>query len=268
MVHSLLRPCLRPAAAEACGIALEPAAARRSGRTASPTAIRRSPGVGRRAHGRRQVGLQSLEEPVGLVTRVRDDVVEVGSNRLALGPHVRQPQSDAHRLHRPARRSGTRPRLRSELCGVDGLGAIDDVVVDRRPSGTASCCAVPHSRWALVSFSQNSEMGIAVADEPPRAERAVRRLDDVAPTARELRMPVVAAPRPRVAEPDRGEDVERRRLGPAVRGVDHDADVVGRGLRVLDARRRSTARRTRRCRPARTRRRHGCARGSPSRSCA
>ena len=43
----------------------------------------------------------------------------------------------------------------------------------------------------------------------------------------------VVAPRPRVAEPERGEDVDRRRLGPGVADRDADEDVLGRGLRVV-----------------------------------
>ena len=44
----------------------------------------------------------------------------------------------------------------------------------------------------------------------------------------------VAAPRPRVAEPEGGQDVERRRLRPAVRDRDLDQQVLGGRLGVLD----------------------------------
>ncbi len=78
------------------------------------------------------------------------------------------------------------------------------------------------------------KLRVVVADEPAGAERAVGGLDDVVRDSTELRAPVVSSPRPRVAEPHRGEDVERGRLRAAIARLDEDADVVGRALRVRE----------------------------------
>ena len=58
--------------------------------------------------------------------------------------------------------------------------------------------------------------------------------DGRAGPARQARPPGPVLPRPRVPEPERGQQVKRRRLGPAVGGRDPDQDVVGVRLRVLD----------------------------------
>ena len=77
-------------------------------------------------------------------------------------------------------------------------------------------------------------MGLALADEPAGAERTVGRLDHVVRHRAQLRMAIVTTPRPGVAEPERREDVQRRGVGPAVRRLDQDADVVRRAFRVRE----------------------------------
>ena len=112
----------------------------------------------------------------------------------------------------------------------------------RRPSRTATRSATPKSALGVGLVLGEEQLGGAVGagarrragsapsdgvlgDERRRASRARSRLRPVALAG--------AAPRPGVAEPERRQQVQRRRLGPAVGDGDADQDVVGRRLRVL-----------------------------------
>ena len=77
----------------------------------------------------------------------------------------------------------------------------------------------------------------AGSDEPSSGQLQVR----LEPAAL-----VAAAPTPRIAEPERGQQVQRGRLRAAIRGGDPDQDVVRPGLGILDEARRSSGPRRRR----------------------
>ncbi len=65
-----------------------------------------------------------------------------------------------------------------------------------------------------------------------RLERAADQRGRLQPTQR--RAPVVAPPRPGVAEPHLRQQVQRRRIRPVVGGRHHDGDVVGCSFRIGD----------------------------------
>ena len=239
-------PPAPPAAARAGRVAVEPPLARRSGRTACPTSARRAPAAApspRRRwlpagseRGEERVGLR----PVGPPSRRRSRrpsrcAASAGSSRRG------QPQPDLARCP-PA---GTVERVVQR-----GLGA-DPVRVDRSarrrttwslmPSfGYGERPGTPHSRSALVSLSQNSSAGtpspvsVSAADRrgARRAGPRRRRRD----AAARRRWPG-QAPRPGVAEPQRGQHVQGRRVRSAVRHGDPHAQVGRAGLGVVDGHR-------------------------------
>ncbi len=158
---------------------------------------------------------RSAASPVA-VSRSRMTAVSPGADqahvvRRRLGP-------GAHRIH-------------GVLPAVDDEG-VDAVLHVRRRVGLAE-----QARGVgLVLGEQHPLRGRAV--QPVRLQRPVRRLQHRPRRAgvieRDQRLLLVAVPRPVVLEPERRQQVQRRRLGPAVGGADADQDVVRRGLRVLD----------------------------------
>jgi hypothetical protein len=125
-------------------------------------------------------------------------------------------------------------RLRPDLLGVDRGGTADDVVADavlrvrRRGRRTEEARAV---RLVLAE----EQVVVAVGGEDETAELVVLG-DDRAAVVADLqqRSTVVTAPRPRVAEPQRREEVEGRLVGPGVADPDLEDEVVGRRLGDVD----------------------------------
>ena len=97
----------------------------------------------------------------------------------------------------------------------------------------------PHGvRFVLGEQPHRLLAGRRVAgDERQAAQCRVLRDDARRALAGDARLVRIAlsgsAPRPRIAKPERRQHVQRRVVRPAVRDGDANADVVGRGLRVL-----------------------------------
>ena len=93
-------------------------------------------------------------------------------------------------------------------------------------------------RGTLVSFSTKRSSGAAFGREPVASERRVLRGDGapgrVFGNALRRGLGRAHVPVPGVAEPEGRQDVERRRLGPAVGRGDADQDVIDAGLGVFD----------------------------------
>ena len=84
---------------------------------------------------------------------------------------------------------------------------------------------------ALVLGEQ--QLGRSVAHQRVGAELVVRRVDPARAGLAQRRLPLVAAPRPRIAEPERGQHAQPRGLrSPVVHGDAHQ-HVFRPGLRVL-----------------------------------
>ena len=118
---------------------------------------------------------------------------------------------------------------------VDRVGvAADDEVVDRvldvrrRVRGAEQPLVV-----GLVLAEQQLRRGVGAAGATPPA-RGGRRARRRRPTAVTVGLGDVVAPRPRVAEPQRREQVQRRRVRAAVVRGDQHQDVVVGALGVLD----------------------------------
>ncbi len=123
------------------------------------------------------------------------------------------------------------------MLGVDRVfRAVHDVVVD----------PVLHEGGLVLAAPQPLRVGLVLREQQLRRAFAGERqpavvlaVDVDRPAARlRLGLPQALAarpqaPGPRVAKPDRREQVQRGLLGPAVEGVDADQDVVGPRLRVL-----------------------------------
>jgi hypothetical protein len=122
-----------------------------------------------------------------------------------------------------------RPRAR----GIDRVGrAVDDVVVDGvLRMGARVGRAKQPLVIGLVLAEQQLRRG--VGGQPPLAELGVRGAHAGAVDL-QRRPRARVAPRPGVAEPQRRQQVERGRLGPAVVRGDEHQQVVGPGLGVLD----------------------------------
>ncbi len=150
---------------------------------------------------------------------------------------IREPELDRSRLPGRYRERVMSGYLRPRAFGVDGaLPAADYVVVD----------AVLDVRRFVRRAVDPLEIGFVlreeepsgvIAVEPPLTELGVRGFDHFQFRFR-LRVAergfFLSLPRPRVPEPERGEQVERRFCRPPVRDRDEDEYVLGRFLGVLD----------------------------------
>ena len=230
------------------GIALEPVLARRSRRTASSTAARRRPGARRSARRRRSVGQSSRRRtrPPRATALLEDARRTPAPNAGARAPGAaasrRRSDRAAPRGHR-RRASGRRPSCPPGPCGPPAAGPDTTWSWNASlTSGVAVRCAEEARHVRLVLREQ--ELGgppvrARVDVEAVRGEAEVRRRDEArrrrggssAAARTPLRRP---APRPRVAEPERAEDVERRVLGRVVLERQAHEQVVGPGLGVLD----------------------------------
>ena len=169
-----------------------------------------------------QPGVEGVGLRFALVQRRREALVEVA--RIG-----REAQTD---LGGGARRDGQGvPERPLGPAVADGVGAGDDAVADpvlrvgRRPRGPPQALGV-----GLVLAGQRRRP--AVAGQDHATELGV--LGHDRPVLRRQRGPaVVAAPGPRVAEPDRREHVEGGLLRPGVAHRQPDADVVRVRLRVV-----------------------------------
>ena len=126
-------------------------------------------------------------------------------------------------------------RLRAATVRVDGGQARDDVVVDpvlrerRQRLGAEDAGGV---RLVLAEQRLGERpVGAGGRLEPVARERVVRH-DQVGAVALDPRSRLRSAPRPRVPEPQGGQDVERRLVRAVVREHDALEDLRGRRLRV------------------------------------
>ena len=97
---------------------------------------------------------------------------------------------------------------------------------------------MPKIRSLFVSFSVNSSPWRAIAVEEPVADLGVRCRDDARALlrgrGRQARLRQLGPPGPRVAEPERRKQVDRRGLRSAVRDGDPDEAFLRSRLGVLD----------------------------------
>ena len=165
-----------------------------------------------------------------------EDHVGVRERRLA--DRASQPEPD--RLGRPGGQlqDDVRGGLRPGAGGIDGVGtSLDDrrvegVLHERRRVGR------PEEPFRVRVVAGEQPRRLAVDGEPVVAHPPVRR--EHGPPVPAVRVQAdrgllrVVTPRPGVAVPERRQQVERRRLRPAVRGGDPDDDVLRSGLGVFD----------------------------------
>jgi hypothetical protein len=169
----------------------------------------------RLAHHELLVGVELVRDQrcvvlVGLLEAAGELAVEVDVPAALAQPHAHHGGLSGADLEHVVGRA-LRPRL-----AID-RAAVHQEVVDRGlPAG-------------LVLAEQELAVGL----EAPRAQLAVEGAHRVAFHA-QRRPDDRAAPRPRVAKPQRGQHVQRRRLRPAVVHGDPHQQVIVLGLRVLD----------------------------------
>ena len=183
-------------------------------------------------------------ELVGLGPAAVHDGVEVLAEPVDARVGRREPQVDRDGL---AGRDGVEAvperALGAVALGVDRLGAaVDDALVD----GVLGIHRLVGER---LLAEEVLGVGLVVAEERRRRARGgehvapeeavghlrgpeAARRPAVATDLVQLGDPVVEAPRPRVAQPDRRQDVQRGGLGPVVGRRDADADVVRTRLGV------------------------------------
>ena len=143
----------------------------------------------------------------------------------------RQAQAD---LGRPSARHGDavvqRP-LGAGAVGVDGAGAVHDVIGDP-VLGVTGHVLRPEEPGPVGLVVAHQQARVAIPGQDETAERVVLGHEGTAGDA-ERRPAVVQAPRPRVAEPQRGEQLDGLLVGRSVADGDADAQVVGCGLGVV-----------------------------------
>ena len=183
---------------------------------------------------------ERVVELVGFSSPRPEDLLEVGPNRNRAG--LRSPpkaQPDHPRLPRRDRERVVGGALGAGLVDVQDPGLPSDEVVVEGILGAPRARGRAVKARAVRLVFREEELGVPLAPQP---EGAVGRVvgDHRRPGVRTLadgakgwaRRGVV--PRPGVAKPEGGEQVERSGLRTAVRDLDSYQDVLGRGLRVLD----------------------------------
>jgi hypothetical protein len=190
------------------------------------------------AHHQRLVGVQPLRddgcvERVGLLAAGAQDAVERPAELPACPPAVRrQPHANRTALAGRKLEHMVRRRLRPDVLRVDRrLVALDDEVVDpvldvRRRVGR------PEQALVVRLVLAEQQRGGGIGSQQPLADLGVRG-PHAGRILRHRRLEGLVAPRPRVAEPERRQQMQRGRLRAAVDGGDQHEDVVLGGLRVL-----------------------------------
>ena len=121
-------------------------------------------------------------------------------------------------------------RLGARPLGIDGVRAAHDVVVDAVLREVCSGQAEQTLCVRLVLAEE--QLGIARELQQVATQLVVLR-DDGACLGRQRGLASIGAPRPGVAEPQRRQDLDRRRFRSGVADRDLDVDVVWRRLREL-----------------------------------
>jgi hypothetical protein len=127
--------------------------------------------------------------------------------------------------------------LRAVLLWVDGgTVSADHIVVDAVLHVATVIGAEQPSRVRVVLGEQQG--GPTGEVDPAVAVHRFVELDETAPPGAldhvQLRPPRAGIPRPRVAKPHRGEDMDRRRLRTAIDHGHLEQEILGIGLRVFD----------------------------------
>ena len=174
-------------------------------------------------------------ERVGLVAAGVQHPIEVRTQRVARCRAARSgaPGSRRSRRRGPPARGGRRTLVPVRA----GFTASARRATTKSLIASLTCAeafGAPNRRSLLVSFSQNSSGAEASArsSHSPSSGCDGARAPPSAAVSVGLRD--LAAPRPRVAEPQRREQVQRRRLRAAVVRGDQHEDVVVGALGVLD----------------------------------
>ena len=187
--------------------------------------------------GRGELGV----ELVGLGAPGRRDLFEIGSQRdlgVRARPGGTQPQPQLHARARLDLHLVPRGALGAPQVGVHRRRARDDVIVD----------PVLGERGGRGDPVEALSVGFVVAEQQGRcgpvrsrgdhqlevAEQRVRDGDGALGRRGELGCRGAEIPRPRVAEPERRQQVQRVRLGPGVGDVDRHQQIGRVGLRVVD----------------------------------
>ena len=140
------------------------------------------------------------------------------------------------------------------------------ILVERILEITRRASVCPYSRRALVSLSENSNVGIArrSTGDTRRQFRMLRRQRTLVVRSDRSGFGVAVAPRPRVAEPQLRQHVNVGAPRPAIVHRDpHQNVFAGLPSRIRRTHRNSGRRRTRRCRSARIQARACRGAGSP-----
>jgi hypothetical protein len=186
---------------------------------------------------RRLGGSDGMEELVRIPLALFDHVVESREGAFRSGD-VREPKAQHRRPPRVHLEPMVGRRLGPDALGVHRLPAsLDDAVVDavldvgpgirsaEQPLIVGLVLGEEERHLPLHVQPALSELGVGGRDHPG----ALSPVD--LPKCRPGR---IGPPRPRVAEPERGQNVERCRLRATVGHRDPDEDILGRGLGVLD----------------------------------
>ena len=162
---------------------------------------------------------------------------------------VGQAQPDRDRVSPGATSSGSAPPPWCPRCaGIHRVGvAVDDVVVEAVLDVAATRSATPKSRSALVSFSVKSSVGapLAVRASAGRSSASSSAIAACRPAPTRRAVDGAArrrVPRPGVAEPERRQHVQRRRLRAAVGDRDRGSGCRRRRPWRTRRRRRSSGR--------------------------
>jgi hypothetical protein len=173
-------------------------------------------------------------ELVGLALAAREHPVELAAQHHGGRRRIAQAQPDGRAGPGGEGEPVARGGLGADAIGVDRvLAAVHDVVVDTVLHEGAGVGRAPQPGLVRVVVSEQ-QLGLALAAQPPATQFGVRHLDrrltDDGPQARPRRRGV---PGPCVAEPQRGQQVQLGRLGPAIGDGHPHQDVLGGGLRVF-----------------------------------
>ena len=181
------------------------------------------------------VGNDRRVERVGLGQAAGEERIEVAAELIPDRRRIGEPELDDVRLAGAERHPIVERGLGARARGVDASrDPAHDVVVDPILHVGGSVRRTPEALEVRVVVGEE-EIGRALGDQPAHAERVVVGLDDggALPGAqRGTRSAQV--PGPRIAEPERRQQIERGGVRTSVGGGDADQDVVHAGLGVLD----------------------------------
>ncbi len=184
-----------------------------------------------------RVGHRRVERVCLSLTRV-EHLGGAGERRaVAAG---REAQTDGPRVSRSDRERVVRRGLGAGVVRADRAhGSIDHGVVDAVFDIARTVRHAPQALGVGLVLGKE-QLRLTLAGQPVVAERVMRRLHHThRRPLRHLQSPqrgsaVVTPPRPGVAEPQRREQMQRRRIWPVVGGGDANQNVLGIGFGILD----------------------------------